>query len=484
MSRTLTPVIPLTPVILCGGAGTRLWPVSRQLLPKQFHALVGEQSLLQQTVGRLSGLAACAAPIIVCNSEQRFLAAEQLRACGTLPAAIVLEPVGRNTAPAVAVAAHAALAADPQASLLVLAADHSIADVPAFHRAIGTAHALAEQGFLVTFGMPARSAETGYGYIERGAALENFADAFTIARFIEKPVRERAEGFVREGQYFWNSGMFLFRAARYLEELTRYSPEIALAARTAWQAAKPDLDFIRLDHAAFEACPADSIDYAVMERTSAGAVVAAEIGWTDVGSWETLWQIGAKDKHGNVTHGDVDIEASENCYVRSDGRLISVLGLRDVVVVDSDDALLVADRARSQDVKKIVERLQTGRRSEAVMHQRVYRPWGYYESLSAGGNFQAKLLMVKPGCALSLQFHNKRAEHWVVVGGMARVTRGDETFDLQLNQSTYIPIGTRHRLHNPGESELLIVEVQSGSYLGEDDIVRLDDHYGRVGEHS
>ncbi len=473
----------LVPVILCGGAGSRLWPVSRQLLPKQFHSLVGEQSLLQQTAGRLAGLA-CTAPLMVCNSAQRFLAAEQLRACGIVPAAMLLEPVSRNTAPAVAVAAHSALARDPEATLLVLAADHSIADVPAFHRAIGTAQALAAEGSLVTFGMPARSAETGYGYIERGAPVGGHPDAFRIARFTEKPDRRRAEHFVRDGRHFWNSGMFLFRAARFLEELQHFSPEIAQAAHAAWRAAKPDLDFIRLDQAAFEACPAESIDYAVMERTSEGAVVAAEIGWTDVGSWGTLWAIGEKDGHGNVTHGDVDIEASENCYVRSDGRFISVLGLRDVVVVDSDDALLVADRARSQEVKGIVERLQSGRRSEALMHRRVYRPWGYYESLSAGENFQAKLLMVKPGCALSLQLHHKRAEHWVVVSGMARVTRGDESFDLSVNQSTYIPIGAQHRLHNPGEKELLIVEVQSGSYLGEDDIVRLDDEYGRIGEDS
>jgi mannose-1-phosphate guanylyltransferase/mannose-6-phosphate isomerase len=428
---------------------------------------------------RLQGVQGARAPIVVSNSEHRFLVAEQLREIGVKPDVQILEPVGRNTAPAVAVAALHVHSRQPDACLFVLPSDHLIQDLPAFHAAIATALPLAASGSLVTFGITPREAFTGYGYIERGEPISDGKGSFKVRRFVEKPDLETARGYVSSGRFFWNSGMFVFQAARFLEELQRFRPDIAAAARAAWEAGKRDLDFLRLDSAAFEACPSDSVDYAVMERTSASAVVRADMGWSDVGSWAALWETGKKDESQNVVHGDVDLRDARGCYVRAESRLVSVLGAKDLVVVETDDAVLVADRARSQEVKEVVETLDRRARTEHVSHSRVYRPWGYYESIDAGDRFQVKRIMVKPGEALSLQMHHHRAEHWVVVSGTAKVTRNDETKLVAENESTYIPIGAKHRLENPGKTPLFLIEVQSGGYLGEDDIVRFDDRYQR-----
>ena len=472
----------LTPVILSGGAGTRLWPLSRELYPKQLLALTGERTMIQQTALRLEGLAA-AGPVVVCNEAHRFLVAEQLRQLGIGPQAIVLEPTGRNTAPAIALAAHAALkAAGPKSPsdplLLVLPADHVIRDVPAFHKAVHAALEAAQQGRLVTFGIVPSSPETGYGYIHRGPAS---GAVYRIARFVEKPSAAVARDFLASGEYYWNSGMFLFGARRYLEELERLAPEIASACATAFTAAKADLDFTRIDKQLFEACPSDSIDYAVMEKTSDAVVVPLAAGWSDVGSWAALHEASEPDAHGNVSRGDVICEDSEGCYLYSESRLVSAVGLKDHVVVETKDAVLVAPRNRVQDVKKLVFRLKEQGRYEHSLHREVFRPWGSYDSIENGPRFQVKRLKVKPGAVLSLQLHHHRAEHWIVVSGTARITRGDEVFLLEENQSTYIPIGAQHRIENPGKIPLHIIEVQSGSYLGEDDIVRLEDHYGRKG---
>lgn len=466
------------PVILSGGSGSRLWPMSRRLLPKQFLPLVSERSLLQETALRLRGLAGAGAPIVVSNNEHRFLVAEQLREIDIRAEAQILEPAGRNTAPAVAAAARCALEIEPEACVLVLPSDHLIKDLPAFHAAIATALPFAAEGSLVTFGIVPRAPATGYGYIERGAALG--AGAFRVSRFREKPDAEAARTYVASGRFFWNSGMFMFRAARYLQELERFRADIAAAADAAWRSRARDLDFVRLDAAAFSACPSESVDYAVMERTSAGVVLEADIGWSDVGSWSELWEIGEKSAAGNVVHGDVLLLGATDCYVRSGRRLVCVLGGRNLVVVETDDAVLVADKSRSQEVKEVVERLDGAARAEHLSHRRVYRPWGYYEQLDTGERFQVKRIMVKPGAALSLQLHRHRAEHWVVVSGIAEIVRGEDTLSLRENESTYIPIGVRHRLANPGTEPLYIVEVQSGSYLGEDDIVRVEDRYGRA----
>ena len=472
----------LIPVILSGGAGTRLWPLSRELYPKQLLALTGERTMIQQTALRLEGLAA-AAPVVVCNEAHRFLVAEQLRQVSVEPQAIVLEPMGRNTAPAIALAAHAALkavgptsAADPL--LLVLPADHVIRDVPAFHKSVHAALDAAEQGKLVTFGIVPTTPETGYGYIQRGPAS---GSVYRIARFVEKPSTQVAQDFVRSGDYYWNSGMFLFGARRYLEELQRYAPAIAGACAEAFAASTADLDFTRVDKPLFQSCPADSIDYAVMEKTSDAVVVPLAAGWSDVGSWAALHEASEADRHGNVSRGDVICEDSEGCYLYSESRLVSAVGLKDHVVVETKDAVLVAPRSRVQDVKKLVFRLKEQGRYEHSLHREVFRPWGSYDSIENGPRFQVKRLKVKPGAVLSLQLHHHRAEHWIVVSGTARITRGDEVFLLEENQSTYIPIGVRHRIENPGKIPLHIIEVQSGSYLGEDDIVRLEDHYGRQG---
>lgn len=469
----------LTPVILSGGAGTRLWPLSRELYPKQLLALTGQRTMIQDTALRLKGLEA-AAPIIVCNDAHRFLVAEQMRQISQEPRAIVLEPCGRNTAPAIALAALAALKGSDNADpvLLVLPADHVIRDVPAFQQAALAAQAAAEEGRLVTFGVVPHTPETGYGYIKRGAPL---GQVYRIEQFVEKPDAERAAQFVASGAYYWNSGMFVFRARRYLEELERFAPAIAAAARKAYDGARADLDFTRLDAKAFEACPSDSIDYAVMEKTADAVVVPLDAGWSDVGSWASLHAASECDANGNVAIGDVLVEDSSNCYLYSESRLVAAVGLEDHVVVETKDAVLVAPKNRVQDVKSLVGKLKALGRYEHSLHREVFRPWGSYDSLENGHRFQVKRLTVKPGAQLSLQMHHHRAEHWVVVSGTARITRGDETFILEENQSTYIPIGVKHRIENPGRIPLHIIEVQSGSYLGEDDIVRFEDQYGRQG---
>ena len=467
------------PLVLSGGSGSRLWPMSRRLRPKQFLPLLSERSMLQDTVMRLQGVAGARAPIVVSNSEHRFLVAEQLREIGVKPEVQILEPVGRNTAPAVAIAALQAQSLERDACLFVLPSDHLIQDLPAFHSAIATALPLAVNGSLVTFGVTPKAPVTGYGYIERGDPIPESKGSFKVKRFVEKPDLETARGYVSSGSFFWNSGMFVFRAARFLEELQRFRPDIAAAAKAAWEGGTRDLDFLRLDPAAFEACPSDSLDYAVMERTSASVVVKADMGWSDVGSWTALWEAEKKDESQNVAHGDVDLRDAKGCYVRAESRLVSVLGAKDLIVVETDDAVLVADRSRSQEVKEIVEALDRKARTEHLSHRRVYRPWGYYESIDAGDRFQVKRIMVKPGEALSLQMHHHRAEHWVVVSGTAKVTRNDETKLVAENESTYIPIGAKHRLENPGKTPLFLIEVQSGGYLGEDDIVRFEDRYQR-----
>jgi mannose-1-phosphate guanylyltransferase/mannose-6-phosphate isomerase len=470
---------PLVPVILCGGSGSRLWPMSRKLLPKQFLPLVSEHSLLQDTVLRLRGLKGARAPVVVANAEHRFIASEQLRELGVAPRATLLEPVGRNTAPAIAAAALLVAREEPRSVLLVLPSDHRIAKVAAFHRAAQRAAALAAGGYLVTFGIAPAGAATGYGYIQAGEPIAGAKGAWRIRRFVEKPSAARARAFLAGGGYLWNSGMFAFTAQRYLEELALHRASMLAAAKRAFESGTPDLDFLRLDPGAFAECPADSIDYAVMEHTARGAVVRADLGWSDVGSWSALWEVGRKDRARNVARGDVWLHDARGCYVRADGRHVSVLGARGLVVVETDDAVLVAARERAQEVKEVVARFDRHKRTEHVSHRRVYRPWGYYESVDAGARFQVKRLMVKPGQALSLQRHRMRAEHWVVVSGTARVTRGEESFELAENQSTFIPLGAKHRLENPGREPLFIVEVQSGSYLGEDDIERFEDRYDR-----
>jgi mannose-1-phosphate guanylyltransferase/mannose-6-phosphate isomerase len=467
----------IVPVILCGGAGSRLWPMSRRLLPKQFLPLAGERTLFQDTALRARGIPGCGAPIVVTNADQRFLAADQLAEIGMTPRALLLEPVGRNTAPAVAAAALQVVREDEQGVLLVQPSDHVIGDVGAFRAAVAEAVSAAQAGYLVTFGVPPAEPATGYGYLEAGDPIQG--QVLRLRRFVEKPSLDKAKAFLAQGGFYWNSGMFVFRAQRFLEELGRLQPAMLQSVRAALEKAKPDLAFLRLDREAFAASPADSIDYAVMERTDAGAMVRADMQWSDVGSWSALWDVGRKDAQRNVARGDVDLRDASGCYVHADGRHVSVIGARDLVVVETDDAVLVAARDRAQEVKDVVEHLDRSNRTEHVSHSRVHRPWGYYESVDAGPGFQVKRLMVKPGHKLSLQMHHKRAEHWVVVSGTARVTRGDDVFDLGRNQSTYIPLGTRHRLENAGTEPLLIVEVQSGDYLGEDDIVRFEDSYNR-----
>ena len=468
----MTPQI--TPVVLSGGSGTRLWPLSRELYPKQLLKLVGTHTMLQDTVLRLAGLDA-APPVVVCNESHRFLVAEQLRQLGMKARAIVLEPVGRNTAPAIALAAYAA---DPGALLLVLPADHVIRDAPAFQDAIRRALPAAEAGRLVTFGIVPDAPETGYGYIRRGAAD---GEVFRIAQFVEKPDLARAQGFLASGEYYWNSGMFLFKASRYIEELQKYAPDIAAAALAGQQHSQPDLDFTRIDKAAFEACRSESIDYAVMEKTADAVVVPLDAGWSDVGSWAALYDASPTDADGNVLLGDVVVEDTEGCLLHAESRLVTAVGLRDHIVVETKDAVLVAPKDRVQDVKKLVARLKAEGRYEHSLHREVFRPWGSYDSIDNGDRFQVKRLTIKPGAVLSLQLHHHRAEHWIVVAGTAQITRGEEVFLLEENQSTYIPLGVKHRIQNPGKIPLHVIEVQSGTYLGEDDIVRFEDQYGREG---
>ena len=469
----------LYPVILSGGSGTRLWPMSRAALPKQFLPLISEHTLFQETLLRLEDFPGMAAPLVICNNEHRFLAAEQLRDIHTAPLLQILEPSGRNTAPAVAVAAFAAQAKDDQAVLLVLPADHLIQDIRGFHAAIQAAFALAQQDKLVTFGITPNEPATGFGYMERGAELKAAGNSFAVKRFVEKPDIESARKFLASGDFFWNSGMFVFKASIYLSELQRYRPDIYQAAQLAWQLSTHDLDFSRLDEKAFAACPSDSIDYAVMEHTQAAAMVTVDIGWSDIGSWSALYAVSAHDSQGNALRGDVYSAETTHTYIRADSRMVAAIGVRDLVIVETADAVLVMHKDFAQDVKHTVEYLKQAERTEHLIHRRVYRPWGYYEGIDVGERFQAKRIMVKVGAKLSLQMHHQRAEHWVVVSGKAKVTRGEESMLLHEDQSTYIPIGMKHRLENVGDDPLYLIEVQSGSYLGEDDIVRFDDDYKR-----
>lgn len=469
----------MIPVILSGGSGTRLWPLSRALFPKQFLALHSDSTMLQDTVQRLAGVPDMAAPMVVCNEEHRFIVAEQLRGVTAHKPSILLEPLARNTAPAIAAAAIAARADGDDPLLLVLPADHVIQNVPAFTAGVVAARAAAEAGYMVTFGIKPLAPETGYGYIKAaGAAL---GSALTLERFVEKPDHATAEAYLASGDYFWNSGMFMFRASVYLAELEKFAPDMVACCRAAVAGGKSDLDFVRLDRDAFSACPEDSIDYAVMEKTDKAVVVPLDAGWSDVGSWSALWEIGSKDANGNVTKGDVVTVNSRNNYVHAaDGRLVAVVGVDDVVVVETSDAILVSRRDKVQDVKKVVEQLKAGNRSQAIHHRVVYRPWGNYDSIDNGARYQVKRITVKPGAKLSVQMHHHRAEHWIVVSGTANVQNGDKTVLLTENQSTYIPVGVVHALENPGKIPLELIEVQSGSYLGEDDIVRFQDRYGRA----
>ncbi|WP_419834058.1 mannose-1-phosphate guanylyltransferase/mannose-6-phosphate isomerase [Endozoicomonas atrinae] len=532
---------------MSGGSGSRLWPQSRSLYPKQFLPLVNEQTMLQNTITRLDGLDSNAAPMVIANEEHRFLVAEQFRQLGRKASAIILEPVGRNTAPAVALAAlktqnssfithnEQPTTNNPQPQknndpiLLVLAADHVIQDVHAFHRAIEAALPAARDGKLVTFGIVPTHPETGYGYIKAGEPLigdretligvrekltrnseEGVAEKITeskltthnsspithnpslstsnsspttiysVAQFVEKPDLETAQDYLSSGDYYWNSGMFLFKASRYLEDLNRYRPDILEACQKAMEVQNADLDFVRLDEPAFKACPDESIDYAVMEKTTDAVVVPLDAGWSDVGSWSSLADISEKDEAGNSTLGDVLLHDTRNTYVRSEKKLIATVGVDDLIITESDDAILVAHKDRVQDVKTIVERLKAENRTEVKLHRKVYRPWGAYDSIDMGERFQVKRITVKPGAQLSLQMHHHRAEHWIVVKGTALITNGDQEILLTENQSTYIPIGAVHRLENPGKFDLELIEVQSGGYLGEDDIVRFEDTYGRA----
>lgn len=466
----------LFPVIMAGGTGSRLWPLSRQLYPKQFLPLTDpDLSMLQVTIRRLAGLDA-AAPRLICNEEHRFLAAEQLRLLGLAEAPILLEPVGRNTAPAIALAALQVMA-EGDGVLLVLAADHLIGDEPAFHAAVKRAMPLAEAGKLVTFGIVPSNPETGYGYIEQGEPAGE--SGFSVSRFVEKPDRETAQQYLDQGGYLWNSGMFMFRASRYLEELESLRPDILDACRLAWSDAVQDLHFTRISEAAFLTCPAESIDVAVMEKTRDAVVMPLDAGWSDIGSWSALWEVSVRDERGNALKGDVIVEDSRNNYIYADGRLVATLGVEDLVIVETKDAVLVARKDCVQDVKKIVARLDAEGRHEHINHREVYRPWGVYDCIDVGDRYQVKRITVKPGSKLSVQMHHHRAEHWVVVQGTARVTNGDETYLVTENESTFIPIGQVHSLENPGVIPLELIEVQSGAYLGEDDIVRFDDRYGR-----
>lgn len=471
----------ILPVILSGGAGTRLWPLSREAYPKQLLPLTSENTMLQETVLRLAGIADLGEPMIVCNDAHRFMVAEQLRQLQIAPSAIVLEPCGRNTAPAVAIAALQAQASGDDPLLLILPADHLISEVETFQKTVESGVALAQAGHLVTFGIVPNAAETGYGYIKAAAdkSLTESGDAYPVAEFVEKPDLSTAQQYVDSGHYYWNSGMFLFRASRYLEELKIHGPDILDACRKAFAGLSRDLDFQRLDEEAFAACPADSIDYAVMEKTEHAVILPLDAGWNDVGAWSALWDVHNKDPEGNVCFGDVLTEGAKNSYLHAETRLIAAVGVEDLIVVETADAVLVVHQDKVQDVKGIVAQLKQQQRSEALLHRRVNRPWGAYEGVDAGERFQVKRITVNAGASLSLQKHHHRAEHWVVVRGTAKVTCGEKTLLLSENQSTYIPLGETHRLENPGQIPLEIIEVQSGSYLGEDDIVRLDDAYGR-----
>lgn len=471
----------IIPAIMCGGAGSRLWPMSRALYPKQLLPLLSEQTMLQETVARVTDKTRFQPPLMLCNADHRFLIAAQLQDAGLEYSGIILEPAGRNTAPAIALAALKAIETSPDSLLLVLASDHMITDTAAFQAAIDQAAAAASDGYLVTFGIEPDHPSTGYGYIRLGET-EITPGVRAVQRFVEKPDQATAEGFLADGGYRWNAGMFLFRADRYLEELERHAPDILASCKDAMRDARADLDFIRPSEDAFLACRAESIDYAVMEKSDRAAVVPCNLGWSDIGSWSQLWDVGSKDASGNVTLGDTLLEDTSGCYVRSEDRLVATIGVQDLVIIATPDAVLVMPKNRAQDVKTVVDRLKSEGRDEHATHQRVYRPWGFYEGIHIGDRHQVKHIQVNPGAQLSLQMHHHRAEHWIVVRGTARVTRGEEVTLLSENESTYIPLGTTHRLENPGKVPLSMVEVQSGSYLGEDDIVRFEDIYNRVGE--
>ncbi|MCE9680061.1 mannose-1-phosphate guanylyltransferase/mannose-6-phosphate isomerase [Shewanella sp. AS1] len=468
----------ILPVIMAGGSGSRLWPLSRHQFPKQFLTLLGNDSLLQSTAQRLKGIEHAPA-LVICNEEHRFSVAEQFRANAIQTSGIILEPAGRNTAPAIALAAMQALRNGDDPILLVLAADHVIKDEEAFCSSVKQALPFAQADKLVTFGIVPTAPETGYGYIKRGN-VQGDNTGFSVAQFVEKPNLETAQDYLSSGEYYWNSGMFLFKASAYLTELKTHRSDIFSACEQAMAATQADLDFIRVDKEAFEACPDDSIDYSVMEKTAQAVVVPMDCGWSDVGSWSALWEVSDKDEYGNAYRGDVINLNTRNTYVHATEKLVTTIGLDDVVVVETKDAILVAKRSEAQQVKKVVEQLKAENRSEWQHHREVYRPWGKYDSIDNGDRFQVKRITVKPGEKLSIQMHHHRAEHWIVVTGTAKVTNGDKDILLTENQSTYIPVGVVHALENPGKVPLELIEVQSGSYLGEDDIVRFEDRYGRI----
>ena len=468
----------ILPIILAGGSGTRLWPMSRTNYPKQFLTLHGTDSMLQQTIKRLDGLSHTP-PMLICNEEHRFIAAEQIRQLGINHNGIFLEPVGRNTAPAIAIAAFKAIENKQDPVLLVLAADHVINDVAAFQQSVNLAAELASNDKLVTFGIVGDQPHTGYGYINRGEQLSNHT-AYKVNKFVEKPDLATAKEYIASGQYYWNSGMFMFKASRYLTELKSHRPDIYQACARAMQNQNSDLDFIRVDKAAFEPCPDESIDYAVMEKTQDAVVVPLNAGWNDVGGFSALWEVLKKDHNGNACNGDIKTVETENSLIFSDSKLVTTIGVRDLVVVNTKDAVLVAHKDKSQKVKDIVNQLAAEQRSETSVHREVYRPWGKYDAIDAGERFQVKRITVKPGAKLSVQMHHHRAEHWIIVSGTAKVQIGDSTQLVTENESVYIPIATVHALENPGKVNLELIEVQSGSYLGEDDIIRFEDRYGRV----
>ncbi|MBE4916803.1 mannose-1-phosphate guanylyltransferase/mannose-6-phosphate isomerase [Enterobacter cloacae complex sp. P6RS] len=467
----------ILPVVMAGGSGTRLWPLSRSLYPKQFLSLVDDASLLQGTLLRLESLD-CSTPLIISNNEHRFIVAEQLRQAGILDFDIILEPVGRNTAPAIALAALHALKDGDDPIMLVLAADHVIQNVDAFCSSVTLAQRQAVDGKMVTFGIVPSHAETGYGYIRQGNEL--IESVFKVDAFVEKPDQSTAEAYLRDGNYLWNSGMFMFKASIYLAELEKFRPDILSVCRKAMSCASADLDFIRLDGSVFAACPDESVDYAVMEKTCHSVVVPMDAQWCDVGSWSSLWDISTKDDNGNVTHGDVIYHNSNNNYVYAENSLVATIGADDLVIVQTKDALLIAKQDQVQNIKKVVDVLKHEKRSEHISHREEYRPWGRYDSVDQGGRYQVKRITVKPGERLSTQMHYHRAEHWVVVAGTAKVTRGDDVFLVSENESTFIPVGVVHTLENPGKVPLEVIEIQSGTYLGSDDIVRFDDKYGRI----
>ncbi|MEC4747762.1 mannose-1-phosphate guanylyltransferase/mannose-6-phosphate isomerase [Methylomicrobium sp. Wu6] len=466
----------MIPVILSGGSGTRLWPLSRTHYPKQFLPLTSENTMLQETWLRLEGVPALSSPIAVCNEAHRFMVAEQLREIDVKPGAIILEPFGRNTAPAIALAA---LSTHPDEVLLVLPSDHVILQVSVFQDAVKQAERLALQNFLVTFGIVPTHPETGYGYIKRGAVAVMDDSAYPVAAFAEKPDLKTAQGYLESGDYLWNSGMFAFKAGVFLQELEKFNPQMLAICREAFNAAQRDVDFVRIPANIFTSCPSDSVDYAVMEKTDKAMVIPLDAGWNDVGSWSALWEVTAKDDRGNAIRGDVLTVDTHDSFIHSENKLVAVVGIRDLVVVETDDAVMIAPKDRVQDVKLLVEQLKNDKRPEADVHRKVYRPWGFYDEIDMGERHKTKRIEVKPGAKLSLQMHHHRAEHWVVVKGTALVTRGEEQVLVSENQSTFIPLGVTHRLENPGVIPLEMIEVQSGSYLGEDDIVRFSDHYGR-----